>query len=55
MQIREIVEKINSLKGDLTYWEALLHEVQNDCQHDYVKVDYYKTCLKCQKTESLYY
>ncbi|WP_227939423.1 serine protease [Alkalihalobacillus deserti] len=55
MQVHNVQEKIGQLKNQLTYWESHLKEIQNKCNHDYQTDSFYKKCLKCQKTEALYY
>ncbi|MFC0562392.1 serine protease [Halalkalibacter alkalisediminis] len=55
MQVHDIQEKIDQLKNQLIYWERHLKDIQNICKHDFHKELFYKRCLKCQKTEALYY
>jgi hypothetical protein len=55
MQVHDVQEKIDQLKKQLTYWESQLKDIQNLCDHDYQRDSFYKKCLKCQKTEALYY
>ena len=55
MQVQDIQDKIEQLKNQLNYWEHHLKNIQDICRHDFHTDLFYKRCLKCQKTEALYY
>ncbi len=55
MKIEQIEEEINQLKIHLAFLEKRLAEMQQNCDHQFKRNQYYEKCIKCNKVNVLYY
>ncbi|UOQ91870.1 serine protease [Halobacillus shinanisalinarum] len=55
MMVQNIEEEINQTKNHLASLKNCLKEIQQNCDHQFKGNNNYEKCVKCNKTEALYY
>ncbi|MFC0522957.1 serine protease [Pontibacillus salicampi] len=55
MKAQDITEEIAQLKIHINALEKQLHQLQEECEHEYIPSAHHEQCMKCHKVNTLYY